>query len=346
MIGLRPVRCALVALALFGSGCFEVRYLAKQGVGQWRLFRARRSVVDVLGDPNTDERTKRRLRLAMEARNFGVEVLGLRGGDNYTRYLPTGGKPVAYNLTAAPKDELRPLVWRFPIVGAVPYLGFFEEKDAHKMQLSLRDRGFDTYLRPVAGYSTLGLTSDPIYESMLDEGDARIVEVVLHEMLHGTMYLAGRSSWNESLASFVGVHGAAQFFARRGGDEAGQRVLAEAKQRELDEARFYTFLEPLHLALEKLYAEPISREEKLRRRAEVFDMARARFAEMYPGRRGVFSDPRLNNAVFVSYGVYHQGAPEHERIYKRLRGDLTEMVRFYKYAVENTEDPIAWLSRF
>jgi predicted aminopeptidase len=344
VIALRSLLCA--ALVLSASGCFEARYLAKQGVGQWKLFRARRSVADVLTDPATDEKTKERLRLAMEARKFGVEVLGLRGGDNYTRYLPTGGKPVAWNLTAAPKDKLRPLVWRFPIVGVVPYLGFFEEKDARAMQLKLRDQGFDTYVRPVAGYSTLGLTSDPIYESMLDEGDARIVETVLHEMLHGTLYLAGRSSWNESLASFVGVHGAAAFFAQRGGDEAGQRVLDEAKQREKDEARFYTYLEPMHRALEALYAQPISREEKIRRRAEVFDMARARFAEMYPGRRSVFTDPRLNNAVFVSYGVYHQGAPEHERIYRRLRGDLAEMVRLYKYAVENTEDPIAWLSRF
>ena len=344
MISLRTLVCA--ALALFGGGCFEAKYLAKQGLGQWHLFRVRRSVVDVLADPHVDDRTKQRLRLAMEARAFGVDVLGLRGGDNYTRYLPTGGKPIAWNLTAAPKDRVRPLAWKFPIVGTVPYLGFFDEKDARKMQLKLRDQGYDTYMRPVAGYSTLGITSDPIYESMLDEGDARIVEVVLHEMLHGTMYLPGRSSWNESLASFVGVHGAAMFFARRGGDEAGRKVFDEARQREVEEARFSSYLAPIHAALEALYAEPISREEKLRRRAKIFDDARARFAEMYPGRRGVFTDPRLNNAVFASYGVYHQGAPEHEHLYVRLRGDLAQMVRMYKYAVESTEDPIAWLKQF
>jgi predicted aminopeptidase len=341
-----------VALALGGllvaslSGCFESRYLADQGVGQWRLFRARRRVSEVLGDPVVDERIKARLRLAMEARKFGVEVLGLRGGDNYTRFLPTGGKAVAWNLTAAPKDALRPKVWRFPIVGTVPYLGFFDEKKARKMQAALKAQDYDTYVRPVAGYSTIGLTSDPIYESMLDEGDARLVEVVLHEMLHGTMYLSGKSAWNESLASFVGVHGAAMFFAQRGGDEAAQAVYAEAEQRKLDEKKFSTFLAPIRDALEALYRQPISRAEKIEKRKDVFAMAKSRFLEMYPGRRSIFTDDRLNNAVMASYGVYHDKADEHEHLYRRVRGDLREFLRLYKYAIDNTSDPIEWLAQF
>ena len=58
------------------------------------------------------------------------------------------------------------------------------------------------------------------------------------------------------------------------------------------------------------------------------------------------SDARLNNAVVASFGVYHRSAPEHERIYRRLRGDLAQMVSLYKYAVENTDDPIGWLAKF
>jgi predicted aminopeptidase len=339
-------RSALLLCAALSSGCFEARYLAGQAVGQVRLFRARRRVSEVLGDPAVDARIKARLRLAMEARQFGIEVLGLRGGDNYTRYLATGGRPVAWNLTAAPKDRLRPMSWRFPIVGTVPYLGYFDEAQARQMEHKLRARDFDTYVRPVAGYSTIGLTSDPIYESMLDESDARLVEVVLHEMLHGTLYLAGKSAWNESLASFVGVHGAAMFFARRGGDEAGRAVLDEAERRRVDEKRFSAFLTPLRDALEALYKEPISREEKLRRREEVFAETRARFAQMYPGRRSVFSDARLNNAVVASYGVYHDRSSEHEHLFRRVRGDLGAFVRLYKFAVENTSDPIGWLARY
>ncbi len=336
---------AVVAIATLAGGCFESRYLAGQALGQWRLLRARRRVADVLSDGAVDERTKARLRLAMEARTFAIEVLGLRGGDSYTRYLPTHGHAVAWNLTAAPKDQLRPMQWRFPIVGTVPYLGYFEERDARKMEARLRARDLDTYVRPVAGYSTIGITADPIYESMLDEGDARLVEVVLHEMLHGTMYLNGKSAWNESLASFVGVQGAALFFAARGGD--GRAVLDEAERRKADERRFSEFLAPVQQALRELYAEPIPRAEKVRRRDEVFAAARARFAELYPGRRSIFTDAkRLNNAVFASYGVYHDQSGEHEHLFKRVRGDLVRFIRLYKYAIESTSDPIGWLQQF
>lgn len=148
----------LVALAGAASGCFEARYLAGQGTGQWRLLRARRRITDVIADPKTDPRIKTRLELAMEARKFAVEELGLHGEDNYTRFLPTGGKPIAWNITVAKKDSLRPISWTFPIVGRVPYLGFFDEKAARKLEAQMKARDLDTYVRPVAGYSTIGIT--------------------------------------------------------------------------------------------------------------------------------------------------------------------------------------------
>lgn len=336
----------LALLALLASGCFESRYLAGQALGQWHLFRARVRVSKVLEDPATDEKLKARLELAMAARKFGIEVLGLHGGDNFTRYLATHGRPVAWNLTVAPKDALHPIVWHFPIVGSVPYLGFFSEKDVRTVESVMKAKGYDTYVRPVAGYSTIGIASDPIYESMLDEGDARIVEVMLHEMLHGTVYLPGKSAWNESFASFVGVHGAALFFAQRQGDEAGQRVLAEAEERQRDEQKFSGFLKPVHDALVALYKEPLTRAEKLARREAIFAETRKRYEALYPGHRSIFTTDRLNNAVVVSYSVYHRGAAEHEHLYLRERGDLAKMIALYKYAAESTDDPIAWLAQF
>ena len=65
---------ALVTAAT--SGCWSGDYLAKQGLGQLRLLRARRRIEDVLHDPSVDPETKRRLRLAKAARDFGVRVIG------------------------------------------------------------------------------------------------------------------------------------------------------------------------------------------------------------------------------------------------------------------------------
>lgn len=350
MSHVRHVRSlATLLVGLLATGCFQGTYLTQQGVGQLRLLRSRRKISDVLADSSVGEETKRRLKLALEAREFGIKVLGLRGGDSYTRFLDTRGAPVAYNLSAAPPDRLVPYIYRFPLVGRVPYLGFFREEDARRQEEALRRRGFDTYLRPVSGYSTLGITSDPIYSSMLEGDDARIVEVILHEMLHGTLYISGHSDFNESIATFVGVRGAALFFARRGSSELGQAVIEEAKKRQEDQEQFAKFLEPLMRELEALYERPISRERKLAERESIFKQAQARFLELFPPPPGhkppAFATRPLNNAILISYGVYHRDTPLHDRLYQRMGANLAALIRLYKNAAEHHDDPVKYLER-
>ena len=138
MLRSRPMRSRLARVLLLGAilgeaaGCWTASYLAQQGGGQLRLLRERRRVADVLADPRVDAETKRRLRLAAAARDFGIRELGLRGDGNYTRFLDTHGAPVAWMVSAAPQDRLVPYRFRFPLVGALPYVGFFREADARR----------------------------------------------------------------------------------------------------------------------------------------------------------------------------------------------------------------------
>jgi predicted aminopeptidase len=341
------LRLLLLLLAAPAGGCWTGSYLAQQGCGQLHLLRERRRVDDVLADTRVAAETRRRLRLAAAARDFGIRELGLRGDGNYTRFIDTHGAPVAWMVSAAPRDRLVPHRFRFPLVGALPYVGFFRERDAHAEAARLERLGLDTFVRPVAGYSTIGITSDPIFSSMLDGPDARIVEVTLHEMAHGTVFVPGQAEWNESFATLVGLKGAALFFSRL--DRAGEtrRLLADARARAAREARFAAFLEPLVRELRALYAERLSREEKLRRREAVFARGRAEFSRWFPTPPGrpppPFVSEPLNNAVVVAYAVYHGDTPAHRRMLARLDGDLRALVRLYRHAVENHHDPLAWL---
>ena len=341
------VAVALVTLSI--SGCWSGDYLAKQGVGQLKLLRSRRRIADVLTDPSVDAETKRRLTLAREAREFGVNVLGLRGGDEFTRFVDSHGAPIAWNVTAAKKDKLEAHLNRFPIVGAIPYLGFFDEADAKREAERLRAQDLDVYVRAVAGYSTLGMTSDPIYSSMLDGSDARIVEVTLHEMTHATVYLPGHSEWNESLATVVGNEGAAQFFAARGDQSKVAALIAESRQREREEEAFSRFLAPVVKSLQSLYAETaLSRDAKIKKREQVFATARATFLKLFPpppGKKpGVWGSAPLNNAVVLSYSVYHSTTPQHRALLARVGGNLRAFVSLCKHAVEDKPDPLEYLA--
>jgi predicted aminopeptidase len=335
------IRGLLLVGALAAGGCWSGRYLLEQAGGQLRLLRERQRIDAVLADPALPADKKRRLALAKAARDFGVEVLGLRGGDEYTRYVELDGKALAYNVVAAPKDKLKPHLWRFPIAGAVPYLGFFNEASARREAKKMADQGYDVAVREVAGYSTTGVLADPVYSSMLEGSDARIVEVVLHEMLHGTLYLPGHSGWNESLATFVGVRGAALFFSQLGqaGARAVKRVFAEAEARQRQQARFARFLEPYLKELE----------EKLGRREEIFSRIQRDFlAVMWKKDRPPppFATEPLNNAHLVQYATYHRGTADHERVFERVGRDLPLFITVYRRAVDETRDPIGYLKRF
>jgi predicted aminopeptidase len=342
---------AVALVTTLASGCWSGDYLAKQGVGQLKLLRARRRIADVLHDPHVDAETKRRLALAKEAREFGVRVLGLRGGDEFTRFVDSAGAPIAWNVVAAKKDKLEAHLNRFPIVGAIPYLGFFDERDAAREAERLRAQDLDVYVRPVAGYSTLGITADPIYSSMLEGSDARIVEVTLHEMTHATVYLPGHSDWNESFATVVGSEGAAEFFAAKGDASVAGKLADEARRRDRDVETFSHFLAPVVRSLESLYAETaLSRAAKLKARERIFADARKQYLTLFPtmpGKRpGVFAAAPLNNAVVLSFSVYHASTPDQRALLHEVGGNLRAFIALNKHAVEDEDDPIAYLAGY
>ena len=72
----------------------------------------------------------------------------------------------------------KPHLWWFPIIGHVPYKGFFVEADAKKEQEYLNAKGLDTIKGKVSGYSTLGYFSDPVWPSMLGLGDDDLIELI------------------------------------------------------------------------------------------------------------------------------------------------------------------------
>jgi predicted aminopeptidase len=335
------------------SGCFSARYLSQQALGQLHLLRIRRHVDDVLADPVTSPALRERLQLALEARQFGIDVLGLRGGAEFKRFVDTGG-PVAYNLTAAPRTAWRILRWRFPLVGAVPYLGFFDRRDAMKQAKQLEARGYDVYVRPVGAYSTLGYLISPIYASMLDhpgpEGEVQTVEVILHEMAHSTAYLRSASELNESYATLVGVEGAAQFFRERGSAAQSAMVHQLAQAEEQRHRAFSAWLEPALKEAAAYYAQaqrehwPAAQIE--RQRADLFARLQASYRAAFPlgPRYRRLAEGPLNNAVLLSFGVYHRSSDLQQRLLALVDGDLRSFIDLYRQA-EKRSDGVEWLRR-
>jgi predicted aminopeptidase len=344
----RPRAAALLVLLVAASplgGCTEAGYILRQAKGQLRILRERERIVDLLSRRGLDEPRRRRLEIVLLVREWAHDELGLVKTAAYTRYYDTGGSALAWNLIAAYKDRLEPVVFRFPIVGGLPYKGYFEKERALEAQRAFEARGFDTHLRAVEAYSSLGYFADPVYSPMLEDTVARLVEVVIHETTHATIFLRDQVAFNESLASFVGDQGALDFLARLYGPESNE-VRRQALGMRRDRA-FAGLLDELHARVERLYASVLPRERKLALREAHFAWAKRRYAEIFPDPSswGAFGRRRLNNAVLLSYGTYKRGLEFQRAVYAALGRDLSRMVALYRQAQE-LPDPLAAVSRW
>ncbi len=352
--GRHILRGALLALVLglvAGAWACSPIYVIKAGIAEAKILRARRPIPDVLIDPATDSDTRGKLSFVLEAREFAAEELGIATGDAYTMYTKLDRDTLALVVSAAHKDRLVPKTWWFPIVGHMPYKGFFDQDDAHAAVIDLEEDGLDAYLRPTAAFSTLGWFNDPILSTVLRADDVEVVTTVLHELSHNHLFVSGQVRFNESFATFVGRVGAARFFCTRQGGGPNTVKCNRAQARWRDYQRFSVFVDRLVTELEQIYgAQDVSREEKLARREIVFNAALERFdTELAPTLEsatfGGFRQTPLNNATLLSRIRYYHRLPDFQALLDEHGGDLTAVLRELAAEAQGVENPFDLLPR-
>lgn len=260
---------------------------------------------------------RRKLRLVLDARRFARSNLGLRTGESFTTYSDIGRDTLLLLLSAAHRDTLRPYVWRFPVVGELPYRGYFDFSEARRAAARLGQAGFDTYLRPSDAFSTLGWFNDPLLNTTLGRDSLELVNTVLHELTHNTLFIKGRAEFNESFASFVGARGAEAFYRTRGAETAAGEV--DARWR--DEKILAAFWRRLAHSLDSAFAaHPASRAERLWARDSVFAVARRELVGRIGLRLRTVSPlygerVALNNASVLARRVYGRGLELFDVVY-------------------------------
>jgi len=332
---LRTLRSAVTALAgvllvvavAAWVASDDVRYVVRAAYEEARILLRRRPIAAVVSDPATDAATRAKLQLVLAARAFAHDSLGLRPGLAYTAYARVDRDTLVVVLSASRYDRLAAYLWHYPIVGAVPYKGFFSLARAAAAARSLEHEGMDTYLRPSPAFSTLGWFNDPLLSTVLEDDSVELAATVIHEILHNTVWVPGSVPFNESLANFVGYRGAELFFRSRG----EQRLAARAAARWRDELRLARFYGDLYARLDALYAPgiagPALREERLR----IFRQAQAQLAGPVGRSLETVSGPRLaerplNNASVLAQRFYLTGLARFDRLLTERGGTLRTVV--------------------
>ena len=348
--GLLRAGLAISVLALAAScvACSPI-YVIKAGIAEMQILRARRDIPEVLNDTTIDAVTRGKLSFVFEARRFAANELGIDVGDAYTMFTQLERDTLALVVSAAHKDRLVPKTWWFPIVGRMPYKGFFSLEDAQKQQADLEEEGYDTYLRPTAAFSTLGWFNDPILSTMLRADDVEVVETVLHELSHRYLFISGRVGFNESFATFVGRAGAAQFFCTRDGGGPDTLKCLRAQARWRDYQRFSVFIDEMMEELNAIYDDTeLAYEEKVSRRGGVFERSLARFdADVAPTFESVtfsgFRSTPLNNATLLARIRYYHRLPDFGALLDARGGDLAAVMAELKANAGTVDDPFEML---
>ena len=273
----------------------------------------------------------------MEDARLQASGLGLTVSGQYTSFVPWPGDRVVTTVVATPFRSTRASDFSFPLVGRVPYKGFFDAQAAEAEARKLRAAGFDTCVSPVTAYSTLGWLNDPVTEPMLRASRGRIVEMVIHELVHATVFVPDDADFSESVATFVGQEAAVRFFSDR-----QQAALQRARVH--DSRLLARALSRFENQIEALYLSELPDEDVQARRDQLEPKLRHRIAALPfqahdPGSAARLSRKiRLNDACLALRGTYAVDLPAFAERLASLDADLPAFVSQLREAAL-AEDP-------
>jgi len=354
----RILRWILIAI---GSGAAIVllyliltptgRYLLRAGWEESRILWRRRDITDMVADTTVPAATRAKLQLVLDARTYANRALALKVGHSFATYSELDHDTLVLVLSAAYRDRLVNYRWWFPLVGSVPYKGWFDYAEAQRTEREFQGRGFDTYLRPASAFSTLGWFNDPLVSTTLRSDTLSLANTVIHELTHNTYYASGQAEFNESFANFVGARGSREFFRARG----QRRAMAEADDRWGDEKLLAAFWKKLHRQLDSAFkAHPgdSAMAHRLVLRDSIYRAAREELVfRLGPLLRTVapryVERVRLDNAALLARRIYLTDVDLFDSVWVRERYDLKAAIaRVIAIAKSDRKDPYAALRRW
>jgi predicted aminopeptidase len=308
-----------------------VVYGIRQANGQLNIMWNAKPVEEFLADPDFPDSLKQKLQLIAEVRKYAIDSLALKDTKNYKTLYDQKGQEIMWVVTASEEFRLKPKEWEFPVLGSVPYKGYFRKDLAFKLRDELEEEGWDVSIRNPGGWSTLGWFTDPILSKMLERSEGDLANLIIHEMSHATIFVKDSIDFNENLATFIGDRGAEKFLIHKYGLHSNefQQYLNEDK----DFLKFSDHMLRASEKLDSLYSsmtERMSVDEKRKLKLEMITRIVTNLdtltlsTDSKPGTR--YKNRLPNNAYFMNFRRYQS---QQEDFWHEYRGKFNEDLKDY-----------------
>ncbi len=288
------------------AGCADLGYYWHNARGHLAVMNQRVEIETLLADETLDAELRARLERVDAIRRFASERLALPDNGSYRSYVELGRPYVVRNLFAAPEFSTRLHRWCYPVIGCASYRGYFDDERLAAYAAALEADGFETYIGPVAAYSTLGWFDDPVLSSFVAWPEYRLAGLLFHELTHQRVYVEDDTTFNESLATAVQQAGTELWLDARADADEIARYRAGTGYR----AAVIALIGKTRARLDELYATTLADDAKRERKRALLADARSAHAALAEahgingGFTRFFADG-LNNARLGSVSAYH-----------------------------------------
>jgi predicted aminopeptidase len=295
------VLLAILLAMLIGGGC-RATYLAQLAVEEMRFLRSATPATEMLASAEDPER-RRALETLLAVREFAARE-GLDVGGSYRAVADMSSAAPFHVVTAAYVDRLAPYTWWYPVIGAIPYRGYFDRAEADRFAAGLRAEGLDTMVVEASAYSTLGWLDDPLPSNVLDRGAGAVVITVLHELVHQTFFAPDAVAFNETLATAIAYRLAGRYYEQKGDAVRAAKV---GRAREAWVLRS-DVLDATAIRLRSFFGrasqEKWPRKRLMAERAEVYAEVASEIARVDAEYTSSLDAARLDNASFLASHRY------------------------------------------
>ena len=294
----------LIFLFFLFNNC--IGYLLHLGNEQLNQIKTRENITELLENKNIKKSLKKQLILLNKIQNFAINNLYLNSKSKYQYYYQISRKEIGWNVSASYPLELKSYNWWFPIIGSVPYKGFFNFELAKKEEEKLKALNLDTKIRITGGYSTLGWFSDPIFSKQLQLTEINLAALIFHEMSHSTIYFNGDSTFNESYASFIEKEGVKKYIIEAKGKQELEKYIKRLEKEKV----WITLKQKTAKKLSNIYNSDITNKEKLAQKSSIIENFKKEVIKNNViNKKSIqkFLDQKLNNEDFIGTIRYNSG---------------------------------------
>lgn len=332
------------------SSCAKVGYLWDQGWGQMNLLRKGRPNSEVLADKSISEEARKKIKLIETYKSYFYDYWKMKPTGIYSETTFLEGEAVTYLVIASPYNLIKAKDHCFPFMGCFPYLGFFSEKKAEDYAAGLRESkdSWQTYVRPVYAYSTLGYFEDRILSSFFHYSDEELADLIFHELFHTLFFIKDEVDLNEALASYFARQMALEYFSVT--DKEKEVRSAKKHRQDLINRYFVSLVNKLNEKYkEKSFKEP---NQAITFRDAYFKNDLIPKMEEICREQGVkncyWAKKPWNNASLAAFLTYEDRGDEIEKHHKKLGVSLKDFFSSLKnsYAKYEKEEPAVSFTEF